>query len=250
MDVLNDPRTAIWLAGLLNEAFPTEEPVKVPAVTVAASAEMVPASASVTVPVPAFTAPTTARFDASARVRLPLAVLNDARTAIWLAGLLNDAFPTEEPVRVPAMIVAASAEIDPASVSVRVPVPALTVPVTARLAVSASVRLPLDVLNDARVAIWLDCPRIVSPTDDPVKVPVVIAPALWLIAAAEVSVVCWAASVLRFAPSERDPPACVVRARLPAPASTAPVTVKPEDLASVTLIPPAPTLVKPPRVSN
>ena len=175
------------MALLSNDAPPTDEPVKVAAVIVAASPLMAPPSASVIVPVPASTVPVTVRLGLLERVRLPLPVENGPSAPIWLATLLNDAPPTDEPDRVAAVIVAASAEMAPPSARVSVPVPTLTAPVTVKLGVLARVRSPFPVAKAPSVPIWLPAELSdAAPTDEPVRVPAVTTPPVWLIVPAEI----------------------------------------------------------------
>ena len=134
-------------------------------------------------------------------LKLKLPPVVNAPNAPTTLAPLSVVLPTELPVRVPAVIAPpAPSVIAPAEVSVVV-VP-LTTPLIARLpAVVVSVvlappsntpvttsELALVRLNPAAVKlpsvlIWLASARVVAPTEPPVKVPAVMTPAPWLIAA-------------------------------------------------------------------
>src|SRR5579859_638795 len=183
--------------------------------------------------------------------------------------------PTDEPVSaavvmIPVVWVSAPAEtrstVPPASVRlaprvkgpavvVRVrmlpPVPALTAPVTVRPVTWASVteKPPGPVLvKPARVSKRFASVRLALPAAEPVSVPVVMTPDVWL-SEPVVTRSTVPPAALRSAPSERPPVLAVKVSALPGPASTAPVTFK-EPLADVMLTPPAPVLMRPPRLVN
>ena len=221
-------------------AAPLDDPVRVPAViTLPAAWVMVPPASTVTDPAPALTAPAMVRLPALTRKRLPLAPFS---TPIWLAPA--KVAPAELAVRVPAVItLATSWVIVPVSVKVTVPAPALIAPNTVRLGTFTRVRLPPLVVKPLRAAIWLASAKLAFPTDEPVRVPVVITPVDWPIAPAEIRSTLPPVAVRL--PFRLRPPTVVVRVKVsPAPASTGPVT--PRAWALVRLKPPTPVLVKAP----
>src|SRR5579859_647742 len=163
---------------------------------------------------------------------LPLLLsLNGPKVPIALAVLSNEAPPDDEPVSVPAVIVAVSATMCPVEVSESVPVPRLTAPVTFRFALSTRVTLPLALsLNGPKVPMLLAAVvNEAPPTDEPVRVEVVIRPVVWLTAPAETrSTVPGPPVAFRFADKVSDPPLVVVSVRvLLFPASTTALTVRP-----------------------
>src|SRR5580693_4026682 len=152
-----------------------------------------------------------------------------------------------DPVRSPDSTSTAMSRPVPAWTAIRV---LSTGPVTARDWPLVRLRAPESKFSkNATVSMALDWVRLAPPTDDALRVPVVIAPAVWLIDPDEVSVTDPPTALRSAARFNGAPAALVVRIREPpAPASTFPTIVRPPGAASAIARPPEPVLAKPPRV--
>ena len=114
-----------------------------------------PATVRPTLPVPGLTRPVMVSPMLSFSVRLPLPVAKASRLPIKLFWP-KVALPAEPPVKVAAVMIPPGCSVSaPPAVRLTVPLPALMAPVMLSGPLSRSVRLPLPVAKEPRLAIVL-----------------------------------------------------------------------------------------------